>query len=70
METLEKTWRWFGVSDSITLDSLKQMDVEGVVTALHPIPNSEVWPVEEIIKVKSAIENTGLQWSVVESLPV
>ena len=67
---LEKTWRWFGEKDVITLEMLQQMGVEGVITALHHIPNGEVWSVDEIMKVKNAIEKHGMRWSVVESLPV
>jgi hypothetical protein len=67
---LEKAWRWFGKSDAVTLDHLVQMDIEGVVTALHHIPTGEVWPKEEILAVKSEIESRGMRWSVVESVPV
>jgi len=67
---LEKSWRWFGSGDSVKLTDLQQMGIEGVVTALHHIPNGEVWPVDEIQKVKSAIEAHGMRWTVVESLPV
>lgn len=67
---LEKTWRWFGRKDTVTLSDLKQMGVEGVVTSLHHIPTGEIWPIEEIEFVKKEIEKYGLRWSVVESLPV
>lgn len=67
---MEKTWRWFGEKDSISLSMLRQIGVQGVVTALHDIPNGEVWPLEAILDVKKRIEDAGLRWSVVESLPV
>ena len=67
---MEKTWRWFGKKDKITLPMLLQIGVEGIVTALHDVPNGEIWTVEAINDLKSYIESYGLRWSVVESLPV
>ena len=67
---MEKTWRWFGKKDKITLPMLRQIGVEGIVTALHAVPNGEIWTVEAINDLKSYIESYGLRWSVVESLPV
>lgn len=67
---MEKTWRWFGWKDPITLDMLRQIGVEGIVTALHNIPLGEVWPREEIRSLREEIERHGMRWSVVESLPV
>ena len=67
---MEKTWRWFGRNDIITLDALRQIGVEGIVTALHEIPNGEVWSREAIRSLREEIEAHGMRWSVVESLPV
>lgn len=67
---MEKTWRWFGKKDKITLPMLRQIGVEGIVTALHDVPNGEIWTEEAINELKAYIESYGLRWSVVESLPV
>ena len=67
---MEKTWRWFGRKDRITLAMLRQIGVEGIVTALHEVPNGEVWSLPAILDLKAYVESSGLGWSVVESLPV
>lgn len=67
---MERTWRWFGKRDKITLGMLRQIGVEGIVTALHDVPNGEVLTREAIGDLRSYIEAGGLRWSVVESLPV
>ncbi|MDE5942419.1 MAG: mannonate dehydratase [Muribaculaceae bacterium] len=67
---MEKTWRWFGPDDRITLGMLRQIGVEGIVTSLHHIANGDVWTYDEVMKMKLFIESHGLRWSVVESLPV
>lgn len=67
---MERTWRWFGKNDKITLSMLKEIGVEGIVTALHDVPNGEVWTREKIRDLKEYIESYGMRWSVVESLPV
>lgn len=73
---MRQTWRWFGSADRVSIDDMMQAGVEGVVSALHHVPTGSVWTAEAISKRQAEIAAmadgtpSGLQWEVVESLPV
>ncbi|MEY4590485.1 MAG: hypothetical protein RL497_2561 [Pseudomonadota bacterium] len=67
---MQETWRWFGPNDPISLEKIRQAGASGIVTSLHHIPTGVAWPLEEVLARKKLICDAGLEWAVVESIPL
>ena len=71
MTGMKFTFRWYGENDRVTLKNIRQIPViKGIVSALNDIPAGEVWPLEGVLALKKRVEESGLELSAIESIPV
>ncbi|NDV00689.1 mannonate dehydratase [Pseudoroseicyclus tamaricis] len=67
---MRESWRWFGPNDAITIEDVRQTGVPAIVSAMHHLRPGELWTPEEIARRQAEIRAAGMEWEVVESLPV
>ena len=67
---MQETWRWFGPEDPVSLENIIQAGAAGVVTSLHQIATGDAWTLDQVLERKNLIERAGLEWMVVESIPL
>lgn len=68
---MQLSFRWYGPNDSVTLSQIRQIPgMQGIVTALHDVPAGQVWPQEDVLRLRGQVEDAGLTLSVIESVPV
>ena len=70
MQPMKETFRWYGPGDPVPLAHSRQAGATGILTALHAVYDGSPWPVQDLAELKAVIEGGGLEWSVVESIPV
>lgn len=68
---MKLTFRWYGDNDPVTLDQIRQIPtMSGIVSAVYDVPVGELWSEESIMSIKNKAKANGLEFEVVESLPV
>lgn len=67
---MKESFRWYGPKDPVPLSAIRQAGATTIVSALHDVPNGEVWSIDAIKSHQKLIANAGLKWGVVESVPI
>ena len=68
---MKMSFRWYGSDDKVTLQNIRQIPgMEAIVTAVYDVPVGEVWSRESIGALKTQVEDAGLLFEVIESVPV